>query len=265
MTAPDSPVLLTRAEGVATVTLNRPRAYNAFVSDLKRALLAALRDVADDDAVRAVVITGAGRAFCAGQDLKEHRSTVREDPAAVGRTVVDFYNPMIELVTGMAKPVIAAVNGVAAGAGAGLAYACDLRIAARSAVFRTSFAQVGLSADSGLSYTLPRLIGAGRARRLTLLDEPMDAPTAHEWGAVDVLADDDEFPAVVEALARRMASGPTTAYAWIKASFVAGTDRDLRGTLAFEDEGQQACFASADHHEALQAFFEKRPPLFTGR
>lgn len=258
-------MLLARDAGVATVTLNRPRAYNAFASDLKSALLAALGEVADDDTVRAVVITGAGPAFCTGQDLKEHQRTVRDDPAAVGRTVVDFYNPMIELVTGMAKPVIAAVNGVAAGAGAGLAYACDLRVAARSAVFRTSFAQVGLTADSGLSYTLPRLIGAGRARRLTLLDEPLDAPTAYEWGAVDILADDAEFPAVVDALSRRLATGPTTAYAWIKASFVAGADRDLRGTLAFEDEGQTACFGSADHHEALQAFLDKRPPVFTGR
>lgn len=265
MTSPESPVLLSRVEGVATVTLNRPKAYNAFAADLKTALLAVLRDVADDDTVRAVVITGAGRAFCAGQDLKEHQSTVREDPAAVGRTVVEFYNPMVELVTGMGKPVIAAVNGVAAGAGAALAYACDLRVAARSAVFRTSFAQVGLTADSGLSYTLPRLIGAGRARRLTLLDAPMDAPTAHAWGAVDVLAEDEEFPAVVEALARQLAAGPTTAYAWIKKSFFAGADRDLRGALSLENEGQQACFASADHHEALQAFLERRPPVFTGR
>lgn len=251
--------------GVRTITLQRPRSFNAFSGELKRALLAAVQETAADDAVRAVVLTGSGRAFSAGQDLKEHLSLMADDPAAAASTVAAFYNPLIQLVTSMPKPVIAAVNGVAAGAGAGLAYACDLRIAARSAVFRTSFAQVGLSADSGLSVTLPALVGAGRARRLMLLDEPLDAATALEWGAVDMLVEDDALVAAAADVARRLAAGPTAAYGFIKRSLQIGGSGDLQAALAFEDEAQRVCFASADHREALTAFVEKRPPQFSGR
>lgn len=264
MTAPEASVLVAVADGVATITLNRPHAFNAFDSALKLALLDALTAVASDAAVRAVVITGTGKAFCAGQDLKEHLGRMQAgDP--VGDTVTEFFNPMIESVTQMPKPVIAALNGVAAGAGAGLALACDLRIAARSAVLRTSFAQVGLSADSGLSYTLPRLIGLGRAKRVTLLDEPIDADTALAWGAVDQVVDDAQLPAQTAAVATRLAVGPTGAYGWIKASFAAAATGDLAAALSFENRAQQACFASADHREALSAFIGKRPPVFTGR
>jgi 2-(1,2-epoxy-1,2-dihydrophenyl)acetyl-CoA isomerase len=264
MTAAQAPVLLAVAGGVATITLNRPRAFNAFDSASKPAMLDALGAVASDAAVRAVVITGTGKAFCAGQDLKEHLGQMQAgDP--VGDTVTEFFNPMVESVTQMRKPVIASVNGVAAGAGAGLALACDLRIAGRSAVLRTSFAQVGLSADSGLSYTLPRLIGLGRAMRMTLLDEPIDAETALAWGAVDQVVDDAQLPAETAAVAARLAGGPTAAYGWIKASFAAAATGDLAGALGFENRAQQACFASADHREALSAFIGKRPPMFTGR
>ncbi|WP_029135221.1 enoyl-CoA hydratase-related protein [Nakamurella lactea] len=263
MTEPDSPVLLATDGGVATITLNRPRAYNAFDGTMKPLLLDVLRGVAADAAVRAVVITGAGKAFSAGQDLKDHLRNVQA--GAAGNTVTDFFNPMLELVTGMAKPVIAAVNGVAAGAGAGLAFACDLRVVASSAVFRTSFAQVGLSADSALSLTLPRLIGAGRALQLTLLDQPLDAATALAWGAATAVADDDAVVAEATALAAQLAAGPTTAYGWIKASFAQAANGSLTDTLAFENRAQKACFGSADHHEALSAFVEKRPPVFTGR
>lgn len=269
MTAPDPaaelPVQLTVAAGVGTITLNRPRAFNAFNSAAKTALLQALSSVADDPAVRAVVITGSGKAFCAGQDLKEHLAAVQAGSDDVSKTVTAFYNPMIESVTRLGKPVIAAVNGIAAGAGAGLAYACDLRVAARSAVFRTSFAAVGLSSDSGLSFTLPRLIGAGRASRLMLLDEPLDAETALAWGAVDVVVDDDALDARTVELATRLAAGPTAAYGWIKASFRQAASGDLAGALEFENRAQQACFRSADHTEALAAFVEKRPAVFTGR
>lgn len=250
---------------VAMIALTRPRAYNAFAAVTKTAFLKALTEVADDDTVRAVVITGSGKAFCAGQDLKEHLAVMADDPAAAARTVADFYNPMIRLVTGMPKPVIAAINGVAAGAGAGLAYACDLRIAARSAVLRTSFAQVGLSADSGLSATLPALIGVGRASRLMLLDEPLDAETAFAWGAVDMVVDDEDLPSTTAAVAARLAAGPTLAHGWIKASLRVGARGDLGAALAFEDRAQRACFASADHREALNAFVDKRSARFSGR
>jgi 2-(1,2-epoxy-1,2-dihydrophenyl)acetyl-CoA isomerase len=265
MTTADAPVLMTTDAGVATLTLNRPAAFNSFDSTMKAALLERLRAVSSDVEVRAVVITGTGSAFCAGQDLKEHLALVQLGSAAVGNTVTEFYNPMIELLTGMAKPVIAAINGVAAGAGAGLALASDLRIAARSAVLRTSFSRVGLSADSGLSFTLPRLIGAGRAKRVMLLDEPIDADTAVAWGAVDQVVDDDQLAAAAATLAGRLAAGPTGAYAWMKASFAQASDGDLRSTLEFENRAQQACFTSADHAEALAAFVAKRPPVFTGR
>jgi 2-(1,2-epoxy-1,2-dihydrophenyl)acetyl-CoA isomerase len=263
MTEPESPVLLTTEAGVGTITLNRPRAFNAFDSTMKPLLLEVLHQVAGDAAVRAVVITGAGKAFSAGLDLKEHLRNVQEGSA--GNTVTEFYNPLLEAVTSMGKPVIAAVNGVAAGAGAGLAFACDLRVVASSAVFRTSFAQVGLSADSALSLTLPRLIGAGRALQLTLLDEPLDAPTALAWGAATLVVDDDAVLTEAAAMAARLAAGPTTAYGWIKASFRQAANGSLTDTLAFENRAQLACFASADHQEALAAFVEKRPPVFTGR
>lgn len=265
MTTADAPVLIITDAGVATLTLNRPARFNSFDSTMKAALLERLRAVSLDPEVRAVVITGSGSAFCAGQDLKEHLALMQQRPAAAGNTVTEFYNPMIALLTGMAKPVIAAINGVAAGAGAGLALACDLRIAARTAVLRTSFSTVGLSADSGLSFTLPRLIGAGRAKRVTLLDEPIDADTALAWGAVDQVVDDDQLTAAAATLAGRLANGPTAAYAWIKASFAQGAAGDLGSTLEFENRAQQACFTSADHAEALAAFLAKRPPVFTGR
>lgn len=269
MTAPDPaaelPVLLTVADGVGTITLNRPKAFNAFNSGLKSALLQVLGAVTDDPAVRAVVITGNGRAFCAGQDLKEHLAAVQAGGENVGNTVTEFYNPMIESVTRLGKPVIAAVNGIAAGAGAGLAYACDLRIAARSATFRTSFAAVGLSADSGLSFILPRLIGAGRATRLMLLDEPLNAETALDWGAVDLVVDDEMLAAKTAELATRLAAGPTAAYGWIKASLAQAATGSLADALEFENRAQQACFSSADHREALAAFVEKRPTMFAGR
>jgi len=165
----------------------------------------------------------------------------------------------------MRKPVVAAVNGVAAGAGAGLAFSCDLRVAARTATFSMAFAGVALSADSGASFILPRLIGHGRASRMMLLGEKVDATEALRIGLIDELVDDTEVSAVAAALAARLASGPTRAYGWIKASLHYGAAADLQQTLAFEDRAQTECFASPDHREAITAFVEKRPPRFTGR
>ncbi len=159
--------------------------------------------------MRAVVITGSGRAFCAGQDLKEHLQLVAANDPRLADTVSEFFNPVVRLLADMGKPVIAAVNGPAAGAGTGLAAACDLRVAARSAVFRTSFAGVALSADTGLSFHLPRLVGAGRAMRMLLLDEPVTAETALDIGLVDQVVDDAELPGGRGALAAELAAGPT--------------------------------------------------------
>ena len=263
--APADPVVVTDDGAVRTITLNRPEAFNSFNLALKSALLAALDDAATDPWVRALVITGAGRAFCAGQDLKEHLALVAAHDQRVGETVAGFYNPLVRAVTGMAKPVIAAVNGPAAGAGAGLAFASDLRIAASSATFSMAFAGVALSADTGASFLLPRLVGQGRASRMMLLGEKVDAAEALRIGMVDQVVPDDELAGTVGQLAARLAAGPTTAFGWIKASLQHGAQSDLESTLQFEDRAQTACFASADHGEAVTAFVHKRPPRFTGR
>ena len=258
------PLQIGTAGGVRTLTLNRPGSYNALNLELKGALLSALTEAAEQESVRAVVISGAGRAFCAGQDLKEHLQLVQSGDPRVATTVRDFYNVAVPVIVGMRKPVIAAVNGAAAGAGAGLAYACDLRVAARSANFSMAFAGVGLSADSGASFTLPRLVGAGRAARLMLLGERVDADEALRIGLVDEVVDDDELTGRVATLAATLADGPTLAYAAIKSSLHFASTNSLQATLDFEERTQAALFAGNDHHEAIAAFAEKRPARFTG-
>jgi len=260
----DDSVLVADDGAVRILTLNRPAAFNSFNVTLKAALLAALDEAAADSSVRALVITGAGRAFCAGQDLKEHLALVAAHDERVAAAVSGFYNPVVRAVTGMRKPVIAAVNGPAAGAGAGLAFACDLRVAAASATFSMAFAGVALSADTGASFVLSRLIGYGRASRMMLLGEKVDATEALRIGMIDQVVDDADLAGAVGGLATRLAAGPTTAFGWIKASLQYGAQSDLESTLAFEDRAQAACFASADHLEAVAAFVQKRPPQFTG-
>jgi 2-(1,2-epoxy-1,2-dihydrophenyl)acetyl-CoA isomerase len=260
----EPPLVVTDRGAVRTVTLNRPGAFNSLDLALKGALLAAL-DAAADRSVRAVVITGAGRAFCAGQDLKEHLALVAAGDERVGTTVSEFYNPVVRAVLGLRKPVIAAVNGPAAGAGTGLALACDLRVAAGSATFSMAFAGVGLSADTGASYLLPRYVGYGRASAMMLLGEKVDAAEALRIGMVDRVVHDAELADTVDTLADRLAAGPTQAYGWIKASLQHAASADLDSSLEFEDRAQTACFASDDHREAVAAFVQKRSPRFTGR
>lgn len=260
--APSEPVLVRTDGAVRTIILNRPAALNAFDSAMKHAVLAALRDAADSDAVRALVITGAGTAFSAGQDLKEHLARVAAEDPRLGSTVDEFYNPMIRAIWQLDKPVIAAVGGVAAGAGAALAFACDLRIAAASASFSMAFAQVALSADSGASYTLPRLIGRGRALQLMMTGQKVPASEALRIGMVDEVVDDAAFAERVQEVAASLANGPTGALGWIKASVRYGETHSLDETLEFESTAQAACFVSPDHREALDAFVAKRRPVF---
>lgn len=258
----DAPLLIRTDGGVRTLMLNRPAAFNSFNEELKAMLLPAVRDAAADPAVRVLVLTGVGRAFCAGQDLKEHLAKVeRSDPTLVD-TVRAFYSPLITEIVGMRKPVVAAVNGTAAGAGAALTFACDLRIAASTASFSMAFANAGLAADSGASYTLPRLVGAGRALRMLLLGTKVTAADAHAMGLVDEIVAVSEFTARVDEVASALAAGPTDAFGWIKASVWHASHADLASALAFEDTAQAACFASPDHREALEAFAAKRPPVF---
>lgn len=257
-----SELLVDDADGVRTFTLNRPESYNSFTVALKERLLAAVQETAEDPSVRAVVITGAGKAFCAGQDLKEHIALLEAGDPAPLHTVEQHYNPLVKAIVAMPKPVIAAVNGMAAGAGASLAYASDLRVAAVSAKFLMAFANVGLTADSGASWTLPRLIGHGRAMEMMLLAQPVDAEEALRIGMVNQVVPDGEALSTAQALARKLAAGPTVAYAKIKEAMA--FSGELAAALEVEARTQAEAGATADHREAVAAFVEKRKADFKG-
>jgi len=249
---------------VATITINRPAARNALTNQAKAELLAALRGCAADPGVRAVVLAGAGSAFCAGQDLREHA-----DLAAAGgdplRTVREHYNPLVLTIAGMPKPVVAALGGVAAGAGAALALACDFRIAAQRASLLMAFARVGLSADTGASWTLQRLVGAARAAELLMLAEPVDSARALELGLLTAVVPDEELPAAAAAFAARLAAGPTLAYAAIKESLRYAAGHGLAEALEKEAVLQDQLAASQDHRAATDAFLRKEQPSYEGR
>jgi 2-(1,2-epoxy-1,2-dihydrophenyl)acetyl-CoA isomerase len=258
-------LLVERSEGVATLTMNRPESMNSLSIELKEALLEATRDVSADPAVRAVVLAGTGRGFCVGQDLREHVAMIAANDPSPLSTVTEHYNPLVLTIARMPKPVIAAVNGMAAGAGAGLSFACDFRIAATTAGFLIAFANVGLSLDSGVSWTLPRLIGSARATALCLLAEPIDAEAALEMGLVNAVADTERVLPAAQELAARLASGPTAAYAAIKQSLSYAATSDLESALALEGELQAAMGRTEDHPAATAAFVAKQKPIFTGR
>ena len=249
---------------VATITLNRPEARNALTAEMKTALLAALRQAADAAEVRAVIITGAGPGFCAGQDLKEHAETLEAGEVATD-TVRLHYNPIVMTITTMTKPVIAAVNGIAAGAGAGLALACDFRIAARQASLLMAFARVGLGADSGVSWTIQRLAGIGRATELLMLAEPLEATRALEYGLVTSVVEAADLPAAARGLADRLAAGPTAAYTAIKKALLYSAGHGLAESLEAEADLQTMAGRTADHRAATLAFINKQQHQFEGR
>ena len=258
-------VLLERTGAVAVLTLNRPEALNSLVVEMKVALLRAVEQVAGDDAVRAVVLTGAGRAFCVGQDLREHAALLEAGDPAPLSTVREHYNPVVTALAEMRKPVVAAVNGTAAGAGLGLACAADFRIGAAGARFTTAFTGIGLTADSGLSWTLPRLVGAGRAAALLLLAEPFTTEQALEMGLLNAaVAPESVLPAALE-LAERLSQGPTAAYASVKASLRFAADSTLVEALAEEDRQQTIAGRTQDHAAAVRSFLAKQPAVFSGR
>jgi 2-(1,2-epoxy-1,2-dihydrophenyl)acetyl-CoA isomerase len=258
-------VLVDVTGAVATITLNRPEGMNALTLEAKEALLAAVSSVASDDAVRAVVLTGTGRAFCVGQDLREHAALIGAGDPAPLSTVKEHYNPLITLLTTMPKPVIAAINGTAAGAGLGIACACDFRIGAAGSRYTTAFTGIGLTADSGLSWTLPRLVGAGRAVALLMLAEPFTAEQALEMGILNACVAPEQVLTSATELAQRLAAGPTAAYACVKESVRFGADASLEQALAKEDELQTRAGATADHAAAVESFLAKQPPVFSGR
>ncbi|HVV13241.1 enoyl-CoA hydratase-related protein [Amycolatopsis sp.] len=258
-------LLIADADGVRTLTLNRPKAYNSLTVELKERLLAALREAAADPEVRAVVLTGTGKAFCAGQDLKEHVGLLQAGDPSPLRTVAEHYNPIVRTLVDMPKPVIAAVNGPAAGAGAAFAYACDLRISARSANYLMAFANVGLGPDSGASWTLQRLVGYGRATELMMLARTVDAEEALRLGLVGEVVADEELAERAHAVAKKLAAGPTVSYAKIKEVLTTAAESSLEEALAAEDAAQTALGGTADHREAVEAFVAKRKPEFQGK
>ncbi|MEU7026845.1 enoyl-CoA hydratase-related protein [Streptomyces sp. NPDC046275] len=263
-------VLYEVSDGLATITINRPEAMNAMNVAAKVALRDAAEAAAADGAVRAVLLTAAGeRAFCVGQDLKEHVGLLLQDQESGTRntmnTVRDHYNPIVRALTGMAKPVVAAVNGVAAGAGFGFALAADYRVVADTASFNTAFAGVALTADSGMSWTLPRLIGPSRAADLLLFPRSISAQEAYELGIVNRLVAPEALAEEAAKVARTLAEGPTVAYAALKESLAYGADHSLAEALEKEDELQTRAGASADHTIAVQAFIAKEKPKYLGR
>ncbi|UPG73639.1 2-(1,2-epoxy-1,2-dihydrophenyl)acetyl-CoA isomerase PaaG [Roseomonas gilardii subsp. gilardii] len=256
-------VRVERPDGWRKIILHRPDKLNAFNEELHAALAASLEEAAADPDCRAVLLTGAGRGFCAGQDLGDRRGG--DGPPDLGDTLERLYNPLVRRLRDMPKPVVCAVNGVAAGAGANLALACDIVLAAHSAKFIQAFARIGLIPDSGGTHTLPRLVGEARARALMLLAEPVEARQAEAWGMIWRALPDEALMPEAEALAARLATQPTQGLALVKRALNASATNTLDDQLDLERDLQRQAGRTPDYAEGVRAFLEKRPPRFTGR
>jgi 2-(1,2-epoxy-1,2-dihydrophenyl)acetyl-CoA isomerase len=257
----DATIASATADGVATITLDRPAALNALTIQMKRDLLAALRAAERDNAVRAVILTGAGRAFCAGQDLQER---LLPDAPSLGEELRERYNPIARALRTLSKPIIAAVNGVAAGAGASLAFACDLRVCAEGASFVLAFGRLGLIPDTGATWLLPRLIGPARASAMALLNEPLSAAEAERIGLVLKVVPGEALLDEAGAVARKIVESAPIGVALTKRALNAAFDRDFEAALAYEAYLQDLAGRTRDHAEGIAAFTEKRPPRFSG-
>lgn len=258
-----SALLYEVTDGVATITLNRPQVRNAFNDDMAKELRKALKTAERDEEVRCLVITGAGKGFCAGQDLSSFQS--RPKDASIREHLLKTFNPIVTKIASMEKPIIAAVNGAAAGAGWGLALSCDFRYAAESAKFRLAFIGISLAPDSGTSFFLPRLIGLGRALELAYTNDLVDAPTALSLGLVNKVVPDDELMAVTMELAKRLAQSPTKGIGLTKRAMNFALNSTLPEALDYEAYLQEVAGRTADHREGVAAFLEKRKPNFTGK
>lgn len=254
-------IIVEQHSGYRQITLNRPDRLNALTVEMGAALMAALDAAACDDDCRALLLTGAGRGFCAGQDL----TAIAGASSAEIERLLDHYHPLIEKIRALPIPVVAAVNGVAAGAGANFALACDIVLAARSATFVQAFARIGLVPDCGGTWFLPRLVGMARARALMMLAEPLPAVTAAAWGLIWQAVEDDRLLSEAQALAARLASGPTVALGLIKQALDESAFNGLDDQLGLESELQVEAAETPDHAEGVRAFLEKRPPVFSGR
>ncbi len=252
-------------DAVATITLNRPESLNALDTELKVALRDALVEAAVDPQVRAVLLTGSGRAFCVGQDLAQHAHNLETDPDAVWSTVPEHYTPIASTLATMPKPVVAAVNGAAAGAGAAFSFACDFRIAADTAKFTMAFSAVGLSADSGSSWSLQRLVGTAKAKELLMLPSTLSAEQALELGLVTEVVPAEDVAGRARELAVRLAAGPTVAYGAIRRSLAFSAGHGLDDSLAFEHQMMDLTGGTEDHRGAVASFLAKERPTFRGR
>jgi len=252
-------------DGVLTATLNRPEKLNAFNPEMHAGLRAALEQALDDAAVRAVLLTGAGRAFCAGQDLSERNTAPGAAPIDLSVSLGANYNPLVRRMRALPKPIVCAVNGVAAGAGANIALAGDIVLAARSASFVQAFAKLGLIPDSGGTYFLPRLVGTARAMALALLGERLSAEDAERWGLIWKAVDDEDLAGEAADLARSLAAGPTRGYGLLKRAIYASASNGLDAQLDLERDLQREAGFTEDYREGVAAFKEKRAPRFTGR
>jgi 2-(1,2-epoxy-1,2-dihydrophenyl)acetyl-CoA isomerase len=253
------------AEGVGTVTLNRPDVLNCFTPQMHKELRDAFKDIARNNDIRCVLLTGAGRAFCSGADLSQGDLPTSNGQLDLGAALEKDYNRLIHTVRGLEKPVVAAVNGVAAGAGASFAFAADIAIAARSAEFIQAFVRIGLVPDAGGTYFLPRRAGLARALGMALTGEPVSAEQAEQWGLIWKCVDDDALMAEATGLARRLAAGPTKAYGLIKRAMDASLENTLGQQLDLERDLQRVAGRSQDFMEGVSAFLQKRPAEFKGK
>ncbi len=259
-----SPVLVERQGAVTIVTLNRPEKLNSFNVEQHLALRAALDNCRDDEGCRAVLLTGSGRGFCAGQDLSDRDPKMLGDNPDLGMTIETYYNPLVRQIRALEKPVICAVNGVAAGAGANIALACDIVLAARSARFIQAFSKIALVPDSGGTFWLAKLIGEARAKALALTAEPVSAEIAEKWGMIWKVVDDENLMKEALALAESLAKGPTFTLALTKKAIQAAATNSLDEQLDLERELQREAGRSNDYKEGVSAFLEKRPAQFSG-
>jgi 2-(1,2-epoxy-1,2-dihydrophenyl)acetyl-CoA isomerase len=260
----ESPILIVKCDGYRIVTLNRPARLNAFTIPMHQALAAAVAEAEADTSCRALMITGAGRAFSTGQDLNE-RVTASGEVVIPGEALEKYYNPLVLKLRALPFPVVAAVNGVCAGASCNIALGCDIVLAARSASFLQPFARLGIIPDAGGTWLLPRLVGQARARALALLAEPLSAEKAEEWGLIWKVVDDAMLRGEAERLCAQFATGPTYGYAQIKRAFDAAEDNDLATQLDLERKLQREAGSHADYAEGVKAFLGKRKPVFTGK